>query len=130
MEMSIEFKSDDNTVPYEHVMAEWSRIFITAGEWMGKTMKIANDAARLVKQAGFVDVEEKWYKLPVGRWPKDPKLRELGFWNYHYCSQGFEGWAMYLLTRVMGWSVEEVQVLVARMNEALNDRKVHGYYQV
>jgi hypothetical protein len=44
--------------------------------------------------------------------------------------EGFEGWAMYLLTRVMNWSVPEVQVLVAKMKNALNDKKSHAYYNV
>ena len=130
MEMSIEFKSDDGTVGPDHVMALWSRTFIEAGERMGKTFKIANNAARLIREAAFVDVEERWYKIPVGRWPKDKRLRELGFWNYNYCMEGLEGWAMYLLTRVMNWSVLEVRDLVTKMKNALNDRKSHAYYRV
>jgi hypothetical protein len=63
MEMSIEFKSDDSTVSPDHVMALWSRIFIEAGERMGKTFEIANDAARLIQEAAFVDVEGRWYKM-------------------------------------------------------------------
>jgi len=130
MEISIEFTSDDGTVDSDHVMAEWSRLFTEAGERVGKTFKIANQASTLIRETGFVDIEERWYKLPVGPWPKDKKLRDLGFWNWHYCMNGFEGWAMYLLTRVMGWSVPEVQALLVKMRDALNDKKTHAYYKV
>ncbi|KIX02773.1 uncharacterized protein Z518_08715 [Rhinocladiella mackenziei CBS 650.93] len=130
MEMSIEFTSDDGTIDDDHIMAEWSRIFIEAGDKMGKTMKIADQAAALIREAGFTDVMEKWYKVPVGSWPKDEKLKEIGLYNYRYCCEGFEGWAMYLLTRVMNWSAPEVQILVSKMKSALNNRKTHGYYRV
>ena len=130
LEMSIEFTSDDGTVGSDHIMAEWSRIFIEAGNKMGKTMKIANQAAALIRDAGFTDVREEWYKVPVGPWPKDKKLKEVGQCNYHYCNEGFEGWAMYLLTKIMGWSIPEVQILVAKMKSALKDRNTHGYYRV
>ena len=59
MEMSIEFKSDDGSVGPDHVMALWSRTFIEAGERTGKMFEIANDAARLIREAAFVDVEER-----------------------------------------------------------------------
>jgi hypothetical protein len=31
-----------------------------------------------MKDAGFVDIVEKRYKLPVGGWSSDPKYREIG----------------------------------------------------
>ena len=130
LEMSIEFKSDHGTVGPDHIMTQWSKTFIAAGEKMGKTFEIGVNAARLIRQAGFADVEERRYKLPVGRWAKDKKLQELGFWNYHYCTEGCEGWALYLLTRVMGWSMPEVQVFVAEMRNALKNTSNLAYYDV
>jgi SAM-dependent methyltransferase len=75
LEMSIEFTSDDGTVGSDHIMAEWSRTFIGAGEMMGKTFKIANNASKWIKDAGFEDVHEQCWKVPVGRWPKDKVSR-------------------------------------------------------
>lgn len=42
MEMSIEFKSDDDSLADEsHIMRVWSRVFIEAGERMGKSFKVS-----------------------------------------------------------------------------------------
>src|SRR5947207_772694 len=68
LEMSIEFTSDDGTVGPDHFMAQWSRTFIEAGDKMGKTFRIADNAAQLIRDAGFTDVRESWYKVPVGPW--------------------------------------------------------------
>ena len=78
LEMDIRFTSDDGTVGPDHIMAEWSRTFIDAGERIGKTFKIANNSARLLQEAGFKDVHETWFKVPVGGWTKD-KVRRTYF---------------------------------------------------
>ena len=102
--MDIQFKSDDGTVGPGHAMYEWSQIFINAGETMGRTFKIAQQAKGMIEKAGFVDVVEKKYKVPVGEWAKDAKLKEIGKWNLMYLSTGLEGMALYILEHVLGVS--------------------------
>lgn len=70
LDMSIEFRSDDDTVPADHIMARWSKTFVDCGENLGKTFKITERAAPLMREAGFEDVQEHWFKLPVGGWAK------------------------------------------------------------
>ena len=105
LEFSIEFKSDDESIGYDHVMAKWSRIFLEAGEKMGKTFRIANRAKEYITQAGFVDVVEKKYKMPIGDWSIDPKFKKIGLYNLLYCVQGLEGFALFILSKVMGVSL-------------------------
>jgi hypothetical protein len=57
-------------------------------------------------------------------------MKQVGRWNYYYCLQGCEGWALFLLTKVMQWRMEEIQVLIAKFRNALNDRKNHAYYRM
>ncbi|KAH8598461.1 S-adenosyl-L-methionine-dependent methyltransferase [Bisporella sp. PMI_857] len=130
LEMSIEFKSDDGTVTNDHVFSVWSRIFIEAGEKFGKTFRIADLAKGYIAGAGFEGVVEKKFKLPVGGWSSDPKYKELGRWNLLHCDQGIEGWAMALLTRVMGWKYAEVQAFLGWMRTGLRNRNTHAYYNV
>lgn len=99
--MSIVFRSDDGTVTHDHVFSVWSRTFIEAGEKFGKTFRIADLARGYIEDAGFEEVVEKKFKLPVGGWSSDPYYKELGQWNLIHCEKGIEGWAMALLTRVM-----------------------------
>ena len=102
--MSIQFTSDDGTVTADHVLAVWSKTFIDAGEQFGKTFRIADLARGYMQDVGFQNVTERRFKLPIGPWSPDKKLRKLGRWNQIHCEQGIEGWAMALLTRVMGVS--------------------------
>ncbi|KAL1647794.1 hypothetical protein SLS58_002595 [Diplodia intermedia] len=90
-------------------MAEWSKLFIETADKFGKTMRVVDSMKAWIMDAGFEDVSEVRFKLPVGSW---------------------KGWAMFLLTHVLGWKYEEVMVLVAKFKEALRDRKTHAYYDV
>lgn len=71
LDMSIIFTSDDGSVGPGHIMSEWSQTFIDVGESVGKTFLITSRATQLIEEAGFQDVETKWFKVPVGIWPKD-----------------------------------------------------------
>ena len=130
LEMSIVFTSDDGTVDDHNFMAEWSRTFIEFGEKSGRTMRIADLCGDLIREAGFEDVKETWYKVPVGPWPKDKRLKEIGLYSYHYCNEGCEGWALYALVKVFGWSIEQAHVYVAKFRNELRNRKNHTYYTV
>ncbi|BCS18937.1 class I SAM-dependent methyltransferase [Aspergillus puulaauensis] len=130
LEMSIQFRSDDNTVTDDHVLALWSRLFIATGEQFGKTFQIAERAKGYMEEAGFENVTERRFKLPIGPWSKDKKLKKLGMWNLVHCESGIEGWAMALLTRVMGWTYDDVQALLAEMRKGLRDPNIHAYFYV
>ncbi|CAG5146648.1 uncharacterized protein ALTATR162_LOCUS1913 [Alternaria atra] len=130
LEMSIQFKSDDGTLTKDHVLSTWSDLFHEASERFGKSFYEVWNLSTYIRNAGFVDVEERVYKVPVNGWPADPHMKELGRWNLLHITQGAEGWGLYLLTKVMGWSVEEAQVFFAKFRAGVKERKVHAYFEV
>jgi hypothetical protein len=85
-------------------MYDWSQIFISAGETIGQTFNVAKQSKRLIEEAGFVDVVEKKYKMPVGAWMADERWKELGRWNLLYLSTGLEGMQLWILKTVLGVS--------------------------
>ena len=111
-------------------MNQWSQTLLESGERIGQTLRTADLCGQYIREAGFEDVEEKWFKVPVGPWAKDPKLKEIGKWNCHYCMEGCEGWALYALVKVMGWSVEEAHVFIATFRNELRNKKNHTFYRV
>jgi hypothetical protein len=104
LEFSVEFKSDDESVSNSHIMAEWSRIFLEAGDKMGRTFRTADHCKEWIAAAGFVDVVEKRFKMPIGGWSSDPKFKRIGEFNLLYVVQGLEGFALFILSKVMGVS--------------------------
>lgn len=52
---------------------------------MGKTFRILDLQKQHVLDAGFKNVVEKRYKMPVGPWSSDLKLKEVGGWHLLEC---------------------------------------------
>ncbi|KAL2218200.1 S-adenosyl-L-methionine-dependent methyltransferase [Thermoascus aurantiacus ATCC 26904] len=98
-----------------------------AAEKFGKSFKQIHLWKEKMEKAGFVDVREVQYKLPTGRWPKDPKLKEIGKYQQVQHIQGVDSYSFALLSRVLGWSKEEIQVFCARVKNELKDPSVHLY---
>ncbi|KAL2221500.1 UMTA methyltransferase family protein [Thermoascus aurantiacus ATCC 26904] len=80
-----------------------------------------------MEKAGFVDVKDVQYKLPNGRWPKDPKLKEIGMYHQVQQIQAVDAYAFALLSRILGWSQPEIQVLCAHVRNELKDPSMHLY---
>jgi len=129
-EVSVTWRSDDGSIPEGHPFQRWSDIFVEAGEKIGKTFRILDLQKQYIIDAGFENVTEEKHKLPVGPWSSDPKLKEAGRWHLLECYEGIEGWAMAMLTRVMGWTLPEVQAFLGEVRKAFKDPKVHGYTSV
>jgi SAM-dependent methyltransferase len=128
-EISVVPKSEDGSIAGTH-MEQWGPLALEAGEKFGKSFRIAEDSKALIEQAGFVNVTYRRFKWPIGPWPKDPKLKEIGSFNRLGWEDGVEGWAMYLFTKYLGWRIEEIQVLIAGIRKELRDSAIHGYQEM
>jgi hypothetical protein len=104
--MDIMFRSDDGSLPQDDILVEWSKRFQDIGETKTrKTFRIAERCRGYIESAGFVNVVEKKYNMPVGPWSSDPLMKEIGRWNLMHCFTGAEGWGLRLLTKVLGVGV-------------------------
>jgi len=109
---------------------KWGELLCEAGRKMGRPMgnDICDQYEDMMKQAGFVDVQQRMVMWPSNGWPKDPFMKELGRWNQVNCLQGLEGFCLALFTRVLGWKKEEVDVFVALVANDFKNRKIHAYF--
>jgi hypothetical protein len=69
---------DDSTMTPDWPFAEWTRYGDEAAMLAGKPMRIANKLQRWYREAGFVDVHEEVFKMPMNQWPKDPRYKHIG----------------------------------------------------
>ena len=83
-----------------------------------------------MEDAGFVNVEEHILKLPVGPWPKDPRLKKCGMFEMVNMTEGISGLTTMLFTRALGWSREEVEVFLADVRKEAKEKGIHSYYHL
>jgi hypothetical protein len=146
VEISVIPYADDGTLTGTS-LESWGPLAIKAGEKFGKSFGIAEEMKDLMIDAGFANVRCQSFKWPIGPWPKDPRLKEIGAYNRLGWEEGLEGWAMFLFTNYLGvscgssllsvvlpltdphfqWTPEEVQVLLAGIRRDLRDKNIHSY---
>ncbi|KAJ3529711.1 hypothetical protein NM208_g9632 [Fusarium decemcellulare] len=112
-------KTDDN-----HVFKQWSQLFYDAGDRLGRTFDITNkNMEDWAREAGFTSIVPKTFKIPYGSWPRDKKLKDLGRYINFYMDMSLAGFATYPMSQILGWSLDEITVLVAQMRSAINDQR-------
>ncbi|KAJ9318295.1 hypothetical protein DTO271D3_1552 [Paecilomyces variotii] len=113
------FQREDGTIP------KWSKMFLEkldeASILNGTRLNVARDQKQHMIDAGFVDVQDVIIKLPLAPWHEDPKMREIGRIRGQAMNQGVEGYSLALYTRHLGWSPDEVRILLAKVRSEFND---------
>lgn len=83
------------------------------------------DMKNLMAARGFVNIEEKKFIWPLGTWAKGRHCRNLGVLLKQNFLMVVEALALRPLSR-LGWSQEEIQVLLAEVRQELRDNSVDG----
>ncbi|KAB2579464.1 Methyltransferase type 11 [Lasiodiplodia theobromae] len=130
LEFGVDIHTDPAETPHDEIIRSFGPLLVEAGDRMGKTFEISSHMTRLIEQAGFVDVITKRFIWPIGPWSDDERLKELGRWNLKNWEDGMEGWVMALLTRIHGWSYEEVQNYRAQLLRGVKSKGVKAWHDV
>lgn len=121
---------DDGTLDREtNAFVDYTRRLDEAMMHIGKPIRIANKLKKWYQEAGFVDVHEEVFKIPINGWPKDPRFKFIGrFWK-DSLMQGLQGIVLAPFVRVLGWSMDELEVYLVPVRQAIQDRNVHAYHK-
>ncbi|KAJ0280378.1 hypothetical protein CBS470a_008816 [Colletotrichum nupharicola] len=124
---NIKFLTDDDTLNEEHFASQWNENLMEACNAAGRNPNPGYDLEKWVKEAGFVDVVVRKFKLPMGTWPKDPYFKYLGLTNLIQYLDGLDGFSLRAFCDVLGWTKEEVMVLLAHVRKEMKSAKLHIY---
>ncbi|PTD08172.1 putative methyltransferase tdiE [Fusarium culmorum] len=124
------FESDDGTIEQAPNAQLWMKNLIEACAKFGKPVDCADKWGARLKRAGFVDVHEEIRKLPIGAWPKDSKLKELGRYQAIQELKVIDSYTPKLFQHALGWKEQEIQVLMAQVKKELRNPSVHLYLPV
>lgn len=89
-------------------------------------------------------------QIPVGGWPRDPKLAQVGRFVQMTLNNDIEGmynalefgsslcnetnsptgYTMFMWNNVLGWPEEEYQIFLMLMRQELKSKKIHSYMTV
>lgn len=101
---------DDGTMPPGHGLRQWTDELMRVSILAGRPATVAQELKGWLERAGFVDVQERVFKVPTCAWPEDRDQREIGWWMENMLSEHVSAISRAYQSRVNGISVEEHEV--------------------
>ncbi|KAK3340120.1 S-adenosyl-L-methionine-dependent methyltransferase [Neurospora tetraspora] len=131
MDANATVESDDGSVDNNtHALGQWGPMWQAAGRKIGFECDIlsTNIMQNAMKEAGFVNIVVKDYKVPIGQWSTDKKLNEVGLYFHAVMNQDLEGVLAFMFGKVMGWTKEEIANYIKHLKKEINNKDIHGYF--
>ncbi|CCT71080.1 related to methyltransferase [Fusarium fujikuroi] len=122
---------DDGSITEKSAMHQWGKFFVEGGKKIGRSFTIVEDGVQrsAMEKAGFVNLEERDFKVPIGGWPKDPRMKEIGKYAQATLEQDIEGYVLFMANTVEGWTRAEVEVYISMLRRELRQGTMHPYYR-
>jgi hypothetical protein len=86
--------------------------------------------SQLMMESGFENVECKKLAWPSNTWARGRVPKLLGIYFNRFLTWDLEGLSMWILTKDLEWTEEEVTVLCAKVRNDLNNHRIHAYAEV
>jgi len=102
----------------ESGVTRWIQAINEGTEILGRSRSISHLEPQYLTELGFVDVESKVYKIPVGIWPDDPEAQAVGKHFLIAILNGMEAFCLRVLVEQMGWKIEEIQKVLEEIGDA------------
>ncbi|GMG02589.1 unnamed protein product [Aspergillus oryzae] len=100
-EFRVWFYSQEGELSDESSVRQWNCHLVDGMNIFGKSINVVEELVEKLKAAGFVGVREDVLKVPVGPWPKDPRLKELGRWMQIQTMDAIEPLPLALFPRIV-----------------------------
>ena len=119
---------DDGTYPKESETYHWVDTFHKIARAHGLEFDPFPQMPGLLQEAGFANVTAFEYPCPIGTWPKDKKLKEIGrYYKHQFIAGAVDSYSLALFTRIGGWSESETKLLIAGVRNEFKNNKMHVY---
>lgn len=120
-------RSEDGTLAPNNPLKEYWDHIAEGLLARGVDFHLAPQLASMMRAAGFVNVTERVFFTPIGPWPRNRALREVGLYWRAVLMEGLEAIALGPMIRGLGWRKVEVDVFLSTVRKAYLDRSTHSY---
>lgn len=113
----------DNTV-----IPRWHHLMLDGIKRMGRPdPMVPLKLKQLVTEAGFVNVVETKFAVPVNTWARGDEQKIRGAMMMINLLEAAQGITMFVCTKVWGWSPEDVELFLVQVRADLKNKAHHGY---
>lgn len=122
-----DIQSDDNTLPDKSYYVEAGRLYFEMAERMGAPLDSPRKWADQMQAAGFEEVRDVVYKIPMGTWPRARRLRVIGRLEQMMLVEGFEAFMLRGYVQILGGRAEDLAFILAHARREITDPNIHTY---
>ncbi|RKU46650.1 hypothetical protein DL546_007964 [Coniochaeta pulveracea] len=119
--------SDDHTIPPYCPIVQWTDEINAASKQAHRDVTFAPLLKGWMEKAGFVDVHEHVFKIPLNGWPIDSRLKHIGMLWQRNMLNGLSAFSLGLLSRFRGRTKEEIELELVGVRRDLFDPRMHAY---
>ncbi|QKX54523.1 uncharacterized protein TRUGW13939_01610 [Talaromyces rugulosus] len=119
--------SDDDSLKHDSPLLQFLAILEQASSIDGRSLNVCEQLKPWMIEAGFEDVHVKVHKIPWGPWAKDPRLKEIGRYQYVNAIQSVDSYGLALMTRLMGYTEDQAKIFLAIVKNQLRSKSLHAY---
>lgn len=119
-------RSEDGSLAPDNPMVTYWKLIADGLAAHGVRSRLAPHLALLMRTAGFVNVTERVFFTPIGPWPQNWALREVGLYWRTVLMEGLEAIAIGPLVKRLGWMKEEVNIILPGVRKAYLERATHA----
>lgn len=90
---------DDASMPENYPAGAWLKLITSGLQNLGANMYAPKTHLQRLRDAGFTNVQEKRFKVPIGTWPKLKTLKTVGLYERYALYDGAEALSLGALVR-------------------------------
>lgn len=120
--------SQDGSLKPDNAMVAMMGGLMEGCRRIGRTLDPAPEMEGWCQATGFVDVNVQKFQLPIGGWPRDPRLKEIGTLMGVNFIEGVEAFTAALFKDVLGWTKDEVLALNDNVRAAVRRGDAHAIF--
>ncbi|KAI3573792.1 S-adenosyl-L-methionine-dependent methyltransferase [Fusarium oxysporum f. sp. albedinis] len=118
---------DDGTLDPNGPLAVWSNDLIVASEKLGRPAILAATLKEVFERVGFVDVQQRIFKMPINGWARDSRLREIGYlWGANVL-EGLAGFSYQLFNKAFERTSAQIEVSLINVRQDITNPRIHWY---
>lgn len=106
----------------------WLSALRHACEENGRRLDSPKYYKKWCKQAGSVQVQERYFRVPLNNWPDSKEDAKIGLMQLSNLKQGLDALSLRPLMKTARWSRADYDSLLKGVLTELADKSRHGYW--
>ncbi|ETN36863.1 uncharacterized protein HMPREF1541_07850 [Cyphellophora europaea CBS 101466] len=129
-DFDLDYYSVDGSLTPDHALKRWLTASYAAEEITGRTLRPGRQLEGWLKAAGFVNVQVIRTPIPLGPWPKDERQKRIGLLNWTQLWEGLPGLSLRLFIDVLGYTREELEILLMEVRKDMQSPSIHPMFDL